>query len=88
MRVPDGGFPEDLSSGHGRSAFLNKSTKSSTYNVNARPPNFYDNDAEKWKEKFNKAVHDRQEYKKKHYVKLELTPVTVNTNLQDPNQLY
>lgn len=85
LRVPDGGFPEDLGSAHGRSGVLNKSSKSSTYNVNARPPNFYDSDAEKWKEKFSKAVRDRQEYKKKQYVKLELTPVTVNTNLQDSN---
>jgi hypothetical protein len=54
-------------------------------NANARPPNFYDDDAQKWKEKFSKAVQDRQEFKKKQYTKLELTPVTVNTNLQDPN---
>jgi hypothetical protein len=86
--VPDGGFPEDIANGNGRSASIAKSHKSSSFNVNARPPNFYDNDVEKWKEKFNKAVHDRIDYKKKHYVKLELTPVTVNTNLQDANQLY
>jgi hypothetical protein len=81
LRVPDAGFPDEI----GKSGILNKSNKSSSLNVNARPPNFYEDDAQKWREKFAKAVQDRQDYKKKQYTKLELTPVTVNTNLQDPN---
>jgi hypothetical protein len=88
LRVPDGVFPEDVGSANGRSAILNKSNKSSSFNVQANPPTFYDNDLEKWKGKYSKAVQDRHDYKKKHYTKLELTSVTVNTNLQDTNQLY
>lgn len=83
--MTDGGFPEDIVSG--KISTFSKSMKS-TSNANARPPTFYDNDVEKWKEKFSHAVQERQDYKRKQYVKLELTPVTVNTNLQDKDQLY
>lgn len=33
-------------------------------------------------------MKDRQEFKKKYYLKDELTPVTVNTNLHDPGLKY
>lgn len=52
------------------------------------PPSFYETDMEKWNERFTKPVKEREEFKKKHYVKLELTPLTLNTNLEDPNLLY
>jgi len=57
LRVPDIGFVDET----GRSTGLNKSNKNSSFNIsaNARPPNFYDDDAQKWKDKFNKAVQDR-----------------------------
>ena len=46
-----------------------------------QPPSFYNNDIEKWTQKFDKQVKDREEFKKNNFAKLEITPVTVNTNL-------
>jgi len=49
LRVPDGGFPDDFPRGNGRTGSFSKSHKNSSFNVNAKPPNFYENDVEKWK---------------------------------------
>ena len=53
-----------------------------------QPPSFYNNDIEKWTQKFDKQVKDREEFKKNNFAKLEITPVTVNTNLEDPHNVY
>jgi hypothetical protein len=47
------------------------------------PPSFYDKDMDKWNERYAKANKERQEFKKRHYQMLELTPLTVNTNLEN-----
>jgi hypothetical protein len=59
---------------------------STTTNVN--PPSFFQSDLEKWDNRFKNTVKERQEFKKKYFLKDELTPVTVNTNLQDPGLKY
>jgi hypothetical protein len=54
LRVYDQIYSEDLVSPNGKSNSFAKSNKSTTYDAsNARPPSFYDNDVEKWKEKFS-----------------------------------
>jgi hypothetical protein len=46
------------------------------------PPSFYEDDIEKWKKKFSKALKDR-EYTKQQYQKTqELTCLTRNTNIR------
>jgi hypothetical protein len=43
---------------------------------------------QKWHSKFDRAIKERADFKRRHYIGLELDPVTVNTNLENPSSLY
>lgn len=57
-------------------------------NTLPNPPSFLQKDLDKRQEKFSYPLKDRGEYKRKHYKDVELTPLTVNTNLVNPDLMY
>ena len=57
-------------------------------NSNAQPPSFFNQDMEKWSQKFDAQIKDREDYKKKYFAKLDVTPATVNLNLEDPHKVF
>lgn len=57
-------------------------------NSNAQPPSFFNQDMEKWTQKFDAQIKDREDYKKKYFGKLDVTPATINVNLEDPGKVF
>ena len=49
----------------------------------ANPPSFYDKDMEKWKNKFQRHIKEREIYKRNFQKTQELSCLTRNTNIKD-----
>lgn len=58
------------------------SKKDRTESLIASPPSFYDRDMEKWKQKFQKHIKEREIFKRNYQKTMEMTCFTRNTNVR------
>ena len=58
------------------------SKKDKTESILAHPPSFFDKDMEKWKQKFQKHIKEREIFKRNYQKTMEMTCYTRNTNVR------